>query len=84
MVYKWVKLTFVKTQKTIKKTQKEERENTKNNLYSLNSEKAIKTIFLLLSKKWFLRIQKTQKTKTRPLPQTSFLCFFVFKNRKQF
>ena len=32
MVYKWVKLTFVKTQKTIKKIQKEERENTKNNL----------------------------------------------------
>ena len=29
----WVELTFMKTQKTVKKTQKEGRENTKNNLF---------------------------------------------------
>ena len=36
----------------------------------------MKTSFYFFSNKWFLR---TQKTKTNPIPQTSFLCFLFLR-----
>ena len=41
-------------------------------------------IFLLLSKKWFLRTQKTQKNKNTPPSPNKFFVFFIFKNKKRF
>ena len=52
----------------------------KNNLL-FEQWKNNENIFLLFSKKWFLRTRKTQKTKTHPLPQTSFLCFLFSRTK---
>ena len=58
-------ITFVETQKATKKTQKKE-EKIQETIYSLNSEKTMKTFFSYSKKKWFLRIRKIQKIKTHP------------------
>ena len=47
---------------------KKKKEKTRKTIYSMNNEQTMKTSFLLFLKKWFLRIRKTQKTKTHPLP----------------
>ena len=51
-----------KHKKQLRKHKKKE-EKTRKTIYHLNNE----NIFLLFSKKWFLRTRKTQKTKTHPL-----------------
>ena len=53
----WVELTFVETQKTVKKTQKKE-EKIQKIIYFLNSEKTMKTSFYYFQKNDFWENRK--------------------------
>ena len=72
-----MEFTFLEIQKTVKK------KKTKNNLL-FEQKKNIENIFLLFSKKWFLKIRKTQKNKNISYSPNKFFVFFIFKNKKQF
>ena len=63
---------------------KKKKEKIRKTTYLVNSEKYNESIFLLFSKKWFLRTRKTQKTKTHLFPQTSFLCVLFSRIENNF
>ena len=53
------------------------KKKTKNNLL-FEQKKNIENIFLLFSKKWFLRIRKTQKKQKHSLFPKQVFCVFYF------
>ena len=62
---------------------KKKKEKTRKTIYSMNSEKIMKTSFYFSKKNGFWEYEKHKKQKT-PLSSNKFFVFFVFKNTKQF